>query len=156
MVSVVLNKWCTKNKGTITGAVLAANGLGGALSVQLLTPVIFQDGNPFGYRNSYNIVTLILVATLILVMVLYREKKNEGDDNPENYKKKRKARGTGWVGMEYEVAKTKPYLYVAMGCMFLTGMTLQGLGGITVPHLYDLGLDVGIVANISSISSIRC
>lgn len=154
MVSVILNKWCTKNKGTITGAVLAANGLGGALSVQLLTPVIFQEGNPFGYRNSYNIVTLILVATLILVMVLYREKKTEGDDNPENFKKKRKARGTGWVGMEYDVAKTKPYLYVAMGCMFLTGMTLQGLGGITVPHLYDLGLDVGIVANISSISSI--
>ena len=33
MVGYVVNKWCKRNKGTIMGAVLASNGLGGALSV---------------------------------------------------------------------------------------------------------------------------
>ena len=32
MVSTIINRWCTSNKGTITGAVLAANGLGGVVN----------------------------------------------------------------------------------------------------------------------------
>ena len=38
--------------------------------------------------------------------------------------------------------------------MFFTGMALQGLGGISFPHMYDIGIDVGFVAIISSMSSI--
>lgn len=34
------------------GFVLAANGLGGALAAQVVTPIIYQEGNPFGYRNA--------------------------------------------------------------------------------------------------------
>ena len=38
--------------------------------------------------------------------------------------------------------------------MFLTGMVLQGLGGIAVPHMYDIGMDVDYVAAIVSISGL--
>lgn len=154
MVSSILNKWCTKNKGTITGAVLSANGLGGAISVQILTPIIFQEGNKFGYRESYHLMSLILFITLVIIAVFYKEKKTEGDNDPKNYVKKKKARGEGWIGMDYSEGKKKPYLYVGMLCMFLTGMVLQGLGGISVPYMYDLGFDIGFVATLSSISSI--
>lgn len=154
MVSAVLNKWCTKNKGTITGAVLAANGLGGAISVQILSPIIFQEGNPFGYRDSYHLVTLILTVTLLIFLFFYKEKRTEGDTDPNTYAKKRKVRGAGWIGMDYSVGIRKPYLYIAMLSMFLTGMVLQGLGGISVPYLYDLKFDIEFVALFSSMSSI--
>jgi MFS family permease len=154
MVSAILNKWCTKNKGTITGAVLAANGLGGAISVQILTPIIFQEGNKFGYRDSYHLVTLILLITFIIIAVFYKDKRTEGDNDPKTYAKKRKARGEGWIGMDYSEGIKKPYLYVGMFCMFLTGMVLQGLNGIAVPYMYDLKFDIGFVATLSSIGSI--
>lgn len=154
MVSAILNKWCDKNKGTITGAVLAANGVGGAISVQILSPIIFQEGNPFGYRDSYHLVTIILTVTLLIFLLFYREKRTEGDTDPNTYAKKRKVRGAGWIGMDYSLGIRKPYLYIAMLSMFLTGMVLQGLGGISVPYLYDLKFDIEFVALFSSMSSI--
>ena len=155
MVSAVINKWCTKNKGTITGAILAANGLGGALAIQIISPIIFEEGNPFGYRNSYLLVSAILAVTLVLIIIFFKEKpKDCTEEKTVIGAKKRKIRGTGWVGMDYSVGLKKPYLYVALLCIFLTGMALQGLGGIAVPHMYDIGLNVEFVAWVSSFSSI--
>lgn len=154
MVSAVLNKWCDKNKGTITGAVLAANGVGGAISVQILSPIIFQEGNPFGYRDSYHLVTAVLIVTFLIFLIFYRDKRTQGDSNPDTYAKKRKVRGAGWVGMDYSIGIKKPYLYLGMLCMFLTGMVLQGIGGITVPYMYDLKFSIEFVALFSSMSSI--
>ena len=153
MMSTVVNKWCTRNKATVTGAVLAANGIGGAIAVQILSPIIFQEGNPFGYRASYQYVAIILTVVLLLVLILYRNPPVTDQDEPVSAKK-RKIRGAGWVGMEYKEVLRKPYFYVALLCMFLTGMVLQGLGGIAVPHMYDIGMDVDYVAAIVSISGL--
>ena len=153
MMSTVVNKWCTQNKATVTGAVLAANGIGGAIAVQILSPIIFQEGNPFGYRTSYQYVAMILAAVLLLVMILYRNPPVTDQDEPVSAKK-RKIRGAGWVGMEYKEVLRKPYFYVTLLCMFLTGMVLQGLGGIAIPHMYDIGMDVDYVAAIVSISGL--
>jgi MFS family permease len=71
MVSFVINKWATKNKATLTGAVLAANGIGGAIAVQIIVPIIFQEGNPFGYRDSYFLVAKILAVLLLLSFCKY-------------------------------------------------------------------------------------
>lgn len=153
MMSTVVNKWCTRNKATVTGAVLAANGIGGAIAVQILSPIIFQEGNPFGYRASYQYVAMILAAVLLLVLILYRNPPVTDQDEPVSAKK-RKIRGAGWVGMEYKEVLRKPYFYVTLLCMFLTGMVLQGLGGIAIPHMYDIGMDVDYVAAIVSISGL--
>lgn len=154
MVSVVVNRWCTKNKGTITGAILAANGLGGAVAVQILSPIIFEAGNPFGYRNSYRLVALILTIMLLLIIAFFRDfpKNEEKIDLP--VQKKRKVRGTGWIGMDVKDAVKKPYLYMSLICMMLTGMALQGIGGISTPHMYDIGLAKPYVANLMTISSL--
>ena len=151
MASTVVNLWCTKNKGTITGAVLAANGIGGAIAIQALSPIIFEEGNPFGYQRSYRIVCIILAIVLALILLFYREKEI---DPGTQVGKKKKARGAGWVGMRYKDAVKKPYFYVALVCMFLIGMYLQGLGGISTPHLYDVGIPVATVATISSLASL--
>lgn len=154
MVSVVINRWCKKNKGTVTGAILAANGLGGAVSVQILSPIIFEEGNAFGYRNSYRLVALILAVVLVLILLFFRDAPKGEKAAPVPLKKARKARGTGWVGMEYGDAIKKPYFYLALICMTFTGMSLQGLGGISTPHMYDVGLDKGFVATLMTISSL--
>ena len=38
--------------------------------------------------------------------------------------------------------------------MMFTGMSLQGLGGISTPHMYDIGMDKAFVANLMTISSL--
>lgn len=151
MASTVVNQWCTKNKGMFTGAVLAANGIGGAIAIQVLSPIIFEEGNPFGYQNSYRLVCVILAVVLALVIFLYREKPFE---EGATIGKKKKVRGAGWVGMKYKDAVRKPYFYVALLCMFLIGMYLQGIGNIATPHLYDLGIPVATVAAIGSVASL--
>jgi MFS family permease len=153
MMSYVVSKWCNeKNRGTVTGAILAANGLGGALSAQILSPIIFEEGNPFGYRNAYRLVAVILAIMLLLIILFFRNKKSEDGSAP--VRKTRKARGGGWVGMEFSEAKKKPYFYVAIISVMFIGMSLQGLGGIAIPHMYDVGLSKPLVANISTVSSI--
>ena len=154
MMSTVVNVWCKKNKGAVTGAILAANGLGGAVAVQILSPIIFEEGNPFGYRNSYRIVALVLTVVLALLIVFFRERPKGAEKNVVPTKKTRKARGTGWVGMEYSEAVKKPYFYFALISMMFTGMALQGLGGISTPHMYDLGIDKAFVANLMTVSSL--
>lgn len=156
MMSTVINVWFkdSKNKGTITGAVLAANGLGGAVSVQILSPIIFEEGNPFGYRNSYRVVAVILAVMLLLVLVFFRERPKGAEKTEISGKRVKKARGGGWVGVDFSVVKTKPYFYLALICMTLTGMSLQGISGISTPHMYDIGLSKPFVATLSTISSL--
>ena len=155
MVSCIINRWCKKNKGTITGATLAANGLGGALAIQIISPIIYAPGKPFGYRTSYILVSFILLAMLALVMIFYREFPKDSEEKDTQVSgKKRKARGEGWIGMDYKDVVKKPYFYMTLLCIFLTGFTLQGLNGIAFPHMYDIGIDVKFVTLLTSLSSI--
>lgn len=161
MMSVVVGTWCKKNKGTMTGIILSANGLGGAIAVQIISPIIFKPSDhpfgydPFGYRNSYRLVALILAVVLLLVLLLFRDRPKGMDKSQVVVgKKKKKARGIGWVGMDFAQAKRKPYFYLAMVCIFLTGMSLQGIGGISTPHMYDMGFDKQFVANLGTITSL--
>ena len=154
MMSTVVSRWCQSNKATVTGMILAANGIGGAVAVQILSPIIFEEGNPFGYRTSYRYVAAALAVVLLLVLTLYREAPKSQEEAEPVPGKKKKIRGAGWIGMEYEEVLKKPYFYLTLVCMFLTGMVLQGLGGIAVPHMYDLGMDVDYVAAIVSISGL--
>ena len=154
MVGAVINIWCSEeNKGKFTGVILSANGLFGAIAVQIISPIIYQEGNPFGYRESYRLVAIILAVVLALVVIFLKDRP-KGAEKTVIKKKVKKARGNSWVGMEYQSVLKKPYFYLACACIGLTGMTLQGLGGIAAPHMYDIGLDKQLVANITSLSSL--
>ena len=153
MIGSVINRWCKENTGTITGATLAANGVGGALAAQIVTPIIYQPDNPFGYRDAYKLVMLILIAVFVVVAIFFKEKppKELRSDTPYTQKKKR---GTHWVGISYNDVKKKGFFYGGIICIFLTGMCLQGVGGVSAPHLMDVGINSSLVATISSISSL--
>lgn len=150
MISFVIRRWCTENTGKILGFVLAANGVGSAAATQVVSPMIYESGDPFGYRNAYWLMAGILVIVGIIVVPLMREQPAE-IPAPKN---KEKAKSRDWSGMDYEEVKKKPYFYLAAVCIFLTGMCLQGLSGISAAHMKDTGIDPSYVALVVSIQSL--
>lgn len=149
MVGCVVKRWCKEHTGKIMGAVLAANGIGGAVAAQIVSPIIYEEGNPFGYRNAYLLVALILFLTGGLIMLVFREKVPE---DPTAASKK--AKGDSWVGVPFSQAKKRPYFYAVMLFIFLTGMVIQGINGIASAHMKDVGLDAGYIATVLSVHSL--
>ena len=148
MVGYIVGLTVKKNRGTVMGIILAANGIGGAIAVQIVSPIIASD--VFGYRIAYRVMACIFVAMFIILLIFYREPhKPEG-----NYVKTKKARGTGWVGIDFSVAKKKSYFYGACVCIFFTGLCLQGIGTCKVPHMQDVGLDTVFIAGVGTFSSL--
>ena len=148
MVGCVVAKWCHKNVGAVTGVILAANGIGGAVSTQLFTPIIYES--KFGYRNAYYITTSILVAVLILMLVFYKEK-----PTPVGFSEKKKPKGdVTWPGLSLKEALKKPLFYIVLFCVFLIGVVLQGITSVYAAHLKDVGFDAGFVATVVGIHSI--
>jgi MFS family permease len=154
MIGSIIRRWVKQNTGTILGFVLAANGLGGALAAQIVTPIIYEEGNPFGYRNAYNLVTVILVVTGIIAVIFLRNAPKGEETAAPAASGKKKPRGGGWVGMDYETARKKPFFYAALVGIFLTGMVLQGVNGASGAHMKDAGLDAGYVATVLSLHSL--
>lgn len=151
IVGYVVNKVCAKNRGTIMGFVLAANGIGGAIAAQFISPFINGTDDPFGYRNAYLFMAAITAAVLVVLLLFYREPiSSQGEKAPL----KKKARGAGWVGIEYNQAIKKSYFYGACVCIFLTGMVLQGITGVYSAHMSDVGLDGAYIATVASAASI--
>lgn len=151
MVGFVVNKWCKRNKGTIMGAVLAANGLGGALSAQVVSPII--ETGVYGYRTAYVVIAGIFLVVGTLVVLFVRENPKEGEAE-EGEVTPKKRRGESWIGVESGVAFKKVYCWGALFCIFLCGLTLNGITGISAAHMRDVGLDPTYVATVVSCHSL--
>ncbi len=154
MVGAIVGKWCKESKGTIMGAILASNGLGGALAVQILSPIIYKEGNAFGYRSAYFLVAGILLAVCFVVMIFYRENPTTQTTPAPTATPKKKTRGQGWVGLEYKTVLRQPYFYLALVCVFFTGLILQSVNGTSAAHMKDAGLDPARVAALLSLHSL--
>ncbi len=152
MVGYIVGMWCSENKGTIMGAVLASNGIGGAIAVQLAGRLI--DPNVTGsYRKAYFMIACVLTGTLIILLIFLRDKpKNVDEQAPSSAKKKK--RGKDWVGLDVSVALKKPYFWGALVSIFFSGMILQGTHGIVKMHLMDVGVDYSRVLSLLSFGMI--
>lgn len=151
MIGCVINKWCKENRGTIMGAVLAANGIGGAIAIQILSPIIEAGGE--SYRNAYMISGFAVLAVGLLILIFMREAP-KGCADEKTVHKKKKGRGEPWPGISYARAKATPYFYVALVCIFFTGFCLQGITGIAKAHMRDVGLTAEYVAYAMSFHSL--
>ena len=151
MIGCVINKWCKENRGTIMGAVLAANGIGGAIAIQILSPIIEAGGE--SYRNAYFISGIAVLIMGLLLLTFMRESPKNATQATAVHKKK-KGRGDPWPGIPFERAKATPYFYVALVCIFLTGFCLQGITGIAKAHMRDVGLTAEYVAYAMSFHSL--
>ncbi len=154
MVGCVVNRWCKEHKGTIMGAILAANGLGGALATMIVTNIINDNTNPFAYRKAYWTIAIVLAAVGIVVVGFFREKPKNVSQPVVSEKPKKQSRGESWVGIEYSKAVKMPYFYMAAVCIMLTGAILQGITGASAAHIEDVGIDKAYVGFVMSIHSI--
>ena len=144
MVGYVVGKWFKEKKGTVMGAVLAANGVGAALSAQIVTPIIYKS--TFGYRNAYLLSAGFGVLVFLVILIFYREKKDGA-----LYQKKSV---TGERGAELSEILKMPRFYATALCIFFTGMILQGINGIVATYLRDEGIANGFLAAVLSVQSL--
>lgn len=151
MVGYIVECWCKEHKGTIMGAVLAANGLGGALATQIISPIIHDDANPFGYRSAYRLTALLVLIVGIVVVLIFRDK--PASERP-GAKREKKAKGESWTGISFAEAIRKPYFYAVAICVFFTGMSLQSVSGCSSAHLRDIGFEDSYVDIVMSVHAL--
>lgn len=152
MIGYVVGVWCSENKGTIMGLILASSGLGGAIAIPIVGGLI--DPETVGsYRAAYRLIAIVLSVAAVLILLFFKDKpKNVATLPPQGAKTKK--RGADWVGIPFREALRKPYFWGAVICIFLTGMILQGVGGIVAMHMKDIGIDYGAVKGIMSFGSV--
>lgn len=151
MVGYVVGKWFKEKKGTVMGVILASNGLGAAVAIQIVSPII--EASVFGYRNAYRLIAGMLLVIAVLVLIFFKEAPKDYVDSGKPAAKKKPSRGDSWVGMSFNDAIKKPYVYIMAICIFLTGACLQGVTGIKAANLKDVGMG-HLVANVASIYSL--
>lgn len=156
MVSSMIRRWFNKDIGKYTGLVLSANGVGGAVATQILSPIIESQspiiGKP-GYQISYMLVAAILLVLGIATVILLRERpKNAAVEILSTNKKK--PSGNSWVGIDLETARKRPYFYIVIFIVFITGFSVQGISGVYKAHMRDVGLENTLVTNIISVFSL--
>lgn len=152
MTGSIVRRWFTQDVGKYTGIVFAANGVGAAIAAQLISPLINEPGNPFGYRKAYYLVIAVTVITGIITVALLRERPAETGQLPASTGKKRK--GFSWRGVDFETVRKKPYFYVAAAAVLVTGMSLQGINSAYIAHMKDVGLTAEFVAAAASAFSL--
>ncbi len=152
MVGHVVNLWCPERRGTVMGFILAANGIGGAFAVQIISPLINREGDPFSYRAAYRLTALILALCAVFILAVFRERP---DVPPEKGPAKRqKSSGASRDGIGWETALHTRYFYAAAAAVFLTGVILQSVNGVSAAHMKDAGLSPELIAGIFSFYSI--
>ena len=146
MVGYVVNLWCHERKGTIMGGVLASSGVGAVIGTQLLSPIINRGGDPFAYRGAYRLAAVILLAAGAVVVALYRDRP-AGVETVSAGKKKAADQADAQLLRRVE-------FWAALACVFIGGMVLQGIQGVAVPHLRDMGLSADFGATVLSCQSV--
>lgn len=152
MAGTIVRRWFRQDIGRYTGIVMSANGIGGAIAAQIISPLI-NNGETFGYRKAYLLSAVIAVVVSVLVMIFLREQPAEGAA-AQSVTAKKTPKGVLWQGMDYTLVKKKPYFYVAAVLVFLTGISLQSIGNITIVYMTDVGLPAGFIAATATVSSL--
>lgn len=150
VASSLVRRWFTKNIGTYTSIVFAANGLGGALAAQIVSPMI--NSGPYGYKKAYSFVAVLLLVIGILIVIFLRERPKDAPVVAVSTKKK--ARGATWVGIDSKAALRQPFFYITAAVVLLTGFSLQGINGIWSTHMEDVGISDTFTKNLATFYSI--
>ena len=150
MASTVMRRWFDKDIGKYTGIVMSANGIGGAIAAQIISPII-NNGEKFGYRKAYLLSAMI---SLIISVVVLAFLKDNPDAGAAPTKAKKKAKVQIWDGIPFEQVKRKPYFYLCFAMILLTGISLQSVGTISIVYMEDLGMSAKFVAATATVSSL--
>ncbi|MBE6957642.1 MAG: MFS transporter [Ruminococcaceae bacterium] len=150
MAGTIVRRWFKQDIGKYTGIVMAANGIGGAAAAQIVTPLI--DSGAFGFRKAFLLSAIVTLVIGVFIILFLRDNPNDGP--MATGKQKKQPKNALWVGMEYTAVKKRPYFYLAAFLVFLTGISLQSIGSITIVYLSDLGFSSGFLAATATVSSL--
>ncbi|MBR2044124.1 MAG: MFS transporter [Clostridia bacterium] len=145
MVGSIIRRRATKKVGTIMGIVLAANGFGGTLATNMLSPII--KSGVFGYKKAYLVVVALVAFVFLLFLFLYKD----GDKSELRKDNKTKNNDHGFEGISLKEALRRPYFYLICLFIFLSGLILQGLVTSYSAILDGTGLSSGLVTAVLSI-----
>lgn len=145
MVGYIINKWVSKNRGTVMGFILATNGLGGALAVNVFTPII--ESGATGYKTAYFIIAMVVALVGVITVLFIKDKKAETDETV-----KKEPKGDNWVGIDTKTAFKKPYFFWAMVGIFITGLVLQSITGVFHAHMENVKIETGLRTIITTVS----
>ena len=151
MAGLIVRRWFHQDIGKYTGIVMSANGIGGAIAAQIISPII-NNGETFGYRKAYFLSAIITFAIGIVIMIFLKDWPSDSPVIPTVGKKK--PRGSMWCGIEFSEAKKKPYFYLTAALVLLTGISLQSIGSISIVYMTDLGISPGFIATTATVSSL--
>ena len=153
MASTIVRRWFHKDIGRYTGIVMSANGIGGAVAAQIISPLI-NNGETFGYRKAYWLSTIIALAITVVVMVLLREHPKDGPVVADAASKKKQPKSGIWAGLPYETLRKKPYFYVSAALVFLTGLSIQSVSSVGIVYSQDMGFPAEFIATAATVSSL--
>ena len=140
MVGYVVGRAYPKNRGTVMGAVLAANGLGGALSTPFVSSMIHGE---IGYRGSALAVGAAVLLVGIVTVILFREVRGPATA---------KATPAPTAEATADEVRTGHVRFILLGAViFVTGFCLQGIQGVAAAHMSDVGLGEDLIATILSV-----
>lgn len=152
MAGTIIQRWFHQDVGRYTGIVMSANGIGGALAAQIISPLI-NNGEVFGYRKAYLLSAAFTLAISILIVLFLHESPVDAPE-PGNIGKKKGPKGVLWKGIPYETAKKKPYFYLAAILVFITGIGLQSIGSVTLVYMADMGMTPAFIAATATVHSL--
>ena len=161
LASVIVRRWFASGQGTVTGIVLAANGLGGFASEIIVTKIIFgADGSLSNEASHWQKACFVIAGLMfvvgILVWMLFRNEPSDiGQEAFRLKESKKKSKKTGdWEGLTAKEAFRKPWFYLAGLGFFLVGFCVQSMSNIAKPYIYDLGYEKSFVILVFSIHSL--
>lgn len=153
MASTIVRRWFHKDVGRYTGIVMSANGIGGAVAAQIVSPLI-NNGEAFGYRKAYILSALIGVAITLVVMLFLREQPADGPAIADGAGKKKQPRDGLWEGIPFETLKKRPYFYATAALVFLTGISIQSVSSVAIVYSQDMGISTSFIATTATVSSL--
>ncbi len=152
VVAFIVETWFRKNKGTIMGAILAANGFGGAFSELIITPIAFDSSefSVFGLTNwrLASLITAIIfvICGTLIVSFVKNAPKNSNTDHIKPVKAAEKVKLTPLLH--------KSYFYLGGISMFLIGGILQAVYSISKVHILDKQIPTEYVIAVFGVNSV--
>ena len=158
VVGVLVERWFEGNTGTITGVILAANGVGGFFAENVLNRIVygFDLSLSIGearWRLGYWVTAAVFAVVGIVIYCLVRNDPSELGIQKVFLKGKKKDKNvkTFSDGISFHQAVRKPYFYLILFNVFCNGFMLQAMVTAAKPHMQDVGIHVGTIVNVFSI-----
>ena len=145
MVGSIIRRRAVKNVGTVMGIVLAANGFGGTIATNLLTPIISSD--VFGYKKAYVLIAILIGVIFLLFLFLYAD---NGKTQLSNDAKKTK-NNTDFEGFSIKEILKQPYFYLFCCFIFFSCLILQGFVTSYASILQETGLSKSFITLMISV-----